>query len=106
MLPNAQLKFGDIHYILQEEFDADLTEPLPQGWTEILEQLHRPETGQRQARDRPETGQRQARDRPETGQSVSSGISAGEDGSARIVRRNLDAATYLTRSRAIQCSLF
>jgi hypothetical protein len=65
MLPNAQLKFGDIHYILQEEFDADLTEPLPQGWTEILEQLHRPETGQRQARDRPETGQRQARDRPE-----------------------------------------
>jgi hypothetical protein len=95
MLPNAQLKFGDIHYILQEEFDADLTEPLPQGWTEILEQLHRPETGQRQARDRPETGQ-----------SVSSGISAGEDGSARIVRRNLDAATYLTRSRAIQCSLF
>jgi len=50
MLPNAQLKFGDIHDILQEEFDVDLTEPFPQEWTEILEQLHRPETGQRQAR--------------------------------------------------------
>jgi hypothetical protein len=63
MLPNAQLKFGDIHDILQEEFDVDLTEPFPQEWTEILEQLHRPETGQRQARDRPERQQRNQRRR-------------------------------------------
>ena len=39
MSPKAQLKFGDIHYILREELDSALTEPFPQKWAEVLRQL-------------------------------------------------------------------
>jgi hypothetical protein len=43
MVPQAQFKFGDIHYILREELDSVLTEPFPPKWAEVLRQLNEAE---------------------------------------------------------------
>jgi hypothetical protein len=39
VLPAAQLKIAAIDYLLQEQLDSVLTEPLPHQWSEIIRQL-------------------------------------------------------------------
>ena len=50
MLPAAQLKFAAIDYLLREQLDSVLTEPLPHQWSEIIRQLQSREPSIQQPR--------------------------------------------------------